>query len=164
MSKLDLNILNQLWSATVEMYLEAIEKGYEVNVSDILRNVKSLLNELNLREELQKEEWLIVKVFDMINDAQQRIFMKASDRFVKKWDEIFKRILKGEKIYVKKIYRTKFYSGLPRDKKWIVTSNQEMVKVAMNHGLEIKKLKDKFVIIGNETDLKRLAKIMREKI
>ena len=160
--QMDLKKLNQLWIATFKMYLEAIEKGYDVNVSDILRDSKSILNELNLNKELLKEEWLMVKVLDLINEAQQKIFMIVNDEFSKKWNEIFKRILKGEEIFEEKIFKQKFYTGIPRDRKWFSTNDENIAKKAMNYGLCVEKRGNVYIIVGEESSIKDFLRRCRK--
>ena len=160
--RIDLRKLNQLWFATLNMYLEAIRKGYDVNVSNILRDSKSILNELNLNKNLLKEEWLMVKVFDMISEAQQKIFMIADNEFLNKWNEIFKRILEGEIIFEERIFKQKFYTGIPRDKRWICTNDENLAKEAKDFGLSVEKRGDNYIIIGDESLIKDFLKKYRK--
>ena len=87
--------LAQTFLATADMVTEARKIGFNVDRAlNLLRTAKSVLNEAYLKREIRDD--LLQHIEQLLQEAHAEIFSVCGEEFTEKWDEIFRRIMKGE--------------------------------------------------------------------
>ncbi len=152
--------LAQTFLATADMVTEARKIGFNVDRAlNLLRTAKSVLNEAYLKREIRDD--LLQHIEQLLQEAHAEIFSVCGEEFTEKWDEIFKRIMKGEKYGEFKIEKMRFAVGLPRDRRWIrVKSLEDEILKEIKEVAEVIETKEGYVICGE--NLKEALEIMRK--
>ena len=150
--------IEQTWIVTQRMAGEVKKAGFAVDSAvNRLRSAKAMLNECRLDEHARAE--LLPKASALIEDAQREIVSTAEPLgtdFTEKWTAELKRALMGEKIGEFTVEgSSKFYSNMPRDRKWVRVAIPESVKkelegIGDRAGAEIRPDGDSHVIIAGE--------------
>ncbi len=161
-------MLAQRWLATMDMLVEVLRSGGRAEgVSELLRNSRSLLNDLRTRGTEEPE--ILMRIEAALDEAQMRIFTSAKElgsEFLERWTKVFEGIRRGE------VYRedapapARFHPRLPRSGKWArIRLNSSLtparlLEISRKHGVKVKKHGKEHVIFVGES--KALKKALRD--
>lgn len=160
-----LELLQQNYLATLDMLADFNHRGFSSpEALDILRNTKSMINEMTLNPSTREE--LMEKSQALLEKAQQMIFFRSEPmgpEFTGKWDKIFKNILEGSNYGEFSIEKSRFMPGLPRDGDWARVrlphqiNEEKLAEISDNLGVRIEKHDENHVIIRGEKSAIRQA-------
>ncbi len=150
--------VEQNWIVAQRMVDEVKKAGFAVDRAvDLLRSAKTILNECRLDAHARAE--LSPKASVLIEDAQREIFLAGvplGADFTEKWTAELKKVLLGEKVGEFTVGgSSKFYSNMPRDKKWVRIAIPKAVKnelegIGERTGTKIRPDGDSHVLIMGE--------------
>ncbi len=152
--------LAQTFLATADMITEARKMGFNVDRAlNLLRTAKSVLNEAYLKEEIR--DLLLQHAEHLLQEVHAEIFSICGEEFTEKWDETFKKIIKGEKYGNFRVEKMRFAVGMPRDKRWIRVKNlEEDILNEIKKVAKVVKTEEGYVICGE--NLEEALRIMRK--
>ncbi|NOZ82377.1 MAG: DUF2096 domain-containing protein [Euryarchaeota archaeon] len=152
------DMLSQRWLATMDMLVEVLRQGAKPEgVSELLRNSKSMLNDLRTRGTEEPE--ILMRIEAALDEAQMRIFTSAEQlgsEFLERWTEVFENIRRGGVYREEEPLPARFYPRLPRSGRWArirLTSRltpAKLLEISRKHGVKIKKHGREHVIILGE--------------
>jgi len=152
------DMLAQRWLATMDMLVEVLRQGGRAEgVSELLRNAKSLLNDLRSRGTEEPE--ILMRIEAALDEAQMRIFTSAEQlgsEFLERWTEVFESIRKGGVYREEAPAPARFYPRLPRSGRWArirLTDRltpARLLEISRKHGVKVKKHGREHVIIVGE--------------
>lgn len=166
----------QNWVVIQKMAGEVKKAGLPMgNLVRLLRDAKAVLNECRLDEHSRGE--LLPRASMLVEEAQREIFSIAGPLgpdFEKKWMEILKRVLKGEKIGEFTVTgSSKFYPNRPKNKDWVrvrvpASAREKLGEIENSSGVEIRPDGDEHILImGDKASIQRaleeLSPYFREK-
>ncbi len=161
--------LEQTWLAVMKMGVEA-KKMTGVDMAKcfaLLRDAKPLLNECRLDEEADPA--IMSQATELVMEAR-RCAMAAGEaiggEFIRKWQEIFDKVMSGEKIGEFPLSRPSFHPGMPKGKyvKIAPTSGLDaktIQGIAGAKGLQVQARNGEYILIGDEEKLRDALKEMR---
>lgn len=165
-----LDLLEQLWLVNMKMGTEVRKKsGIELSRAfDLLRSAKSFLNECRLDEEAEPE--FLIQADDMIHTAHREIYIAGEalgKDFIKGWDDILDRVMRGEKIGEFPMSKPSFQPGMPMGD-WVKIKPpkglgvKKLKGISKAHGLKIEKKGEDYILIGDSRSLQEALKGIKE--
>ncbi len=157
-------ILQQKWLASFDMLLELKKNKFSVpRASELLRHVRSMINEAALNK--AADEKFFAKAENLLDEAQREIFFVAEPlgkEFLERWDDVFKKIMAGEKYGEYTFNSSTFYPHLPRGAYWVrlkqpkEATPQRLREIAKACDVLIKRhQKEHIIITGNKEKVKK---------
>lgn len=156
-------ILQQKWVANFDMLIEINKNKFSVPIaSELLRNVKSMINEAVINK-TAADEFLAV-TDSLLDEANREIFSAAEplgSEFTERWEKVFRKIMAGEKYGEYILNSSRFYPHLPRGKYWVRlkqpagTTPERLREIAREYNVFIKRhQKEHIVITGDKEKVK----------
>lgn len=159
------SIAEQNWIVAQHMAEEAKMAGLAVDrVMNLLRSAKVLLNECRL--DAHARIGLLPRASTLIEDAQRDLFLAAEHLetdLTEKWTAELKKVFSGEKVGEFTVTgSSKFYSGMPRDGKWVriaipISLKGKLKDIEDKAGVKIRQDGDSHVLIAGEKSAIRKA-------
>lgn len=173
---MNLDALEQTWLAVMKMGTEVRKKtGIDLSRSfELLRSAKPLLNECRLDREAGKEaeSEFLAQAEDMIHIAQRDIYLAGEalgKDFTEHWDDLFGRVMRGERIGEFPISQPSFRPGMPKGK-WVLIKPpkglgaKKLGEIAKARGLAMEKKEEGYILIGNESSISQALKDVKEEL
>jgi len=161
-------VLQQKWLASIDMLTELNRKGFSVpQASELLRHVKSMISEAMLNRSADQN--FFIQADQYMDEAQREIFMAAEplgQEYIEKWDEVFRKIIRGEKYGDFRFNSSQFYPRLPRDDYWVRlrvsddASPGDLKRISDRNGVEIKEHQENHLVVTGEKA--RVKKALQE--
>jgi hypothetical protein len=162
---MDSEIAEQMWLATMQMAIDLKKREFVVDEPfRILRTAKVLLNECRVNPAAKHET--LAQGENLILDAQKKLYSIAQPlgrEYLDEWNERMKEAMRGEREEDSKLYRSHFYPGLPRDRRWIrfvppeALTPEKLEEITRGCGAEVQAHEGRHVLIsGKKECLKRV--------
>ncbi len=171
---MNLDALEQLWLAVMKMGTEVRKKtGIELSPAfELLRAAKPFLNECRLDAEAgeQAEPEFLVRAEEMIHSAQRDIYLAGESlgkNFIEGWDDVFGRVMRGERIGEFPLSKPSFRPGMPQGN-WVMIKPpkalgaKKLSDIAKAHGLKLEKRDEGYILIGNDSSIREALKEVKE--